>query len=37
MDVIQLFDLISTVVTFLIIYIGFSWVSDRSKLSKNNR
>jgi len=37
MDVIQLFALISTVVTFLIIYIGFLWVSGRSKPSKNNR
>lgn len=37
MDVIQLFALINTVVTFLIIYIGFSWVSGRSKLSKNKK
>lgn len=37
MDVTQLFALTSTVVTFLILYTGFSWVSGRSKPSKNNR
>lgn len=37
MEVIQLFALTSTVVTFLIIYIGFLWVHGRGKPSKSNR
>lgn len=37
MDVIQLFALTGTMVTFFIIYIGFSWVTERSKPLKNNR